>query len=33
MAELTMPEKNRLSHRAHAILAARPLLMQWIHEE
>ena len=33
MAELTMPEKNRLSHRAHAILAALPLLMQWIHED
>ena len=31
MAELTMNEKNRLSHRARAILAARPLLMQWLH--
>jgi XTP/dITP diphosphohydrolase len=31
MAELTMTEKNRLSHRARAIMAARPLLMQWIH--
>ncbi len=30
MAELSMAEKNRLSHRARAILAARPLLMQWI---
>ncbi len=31
MAELTMEEKNRLSHRARAIRAARPLLMQWIY--
>jgi XTP/dITP diphosphohydrolase len=29
MAELTMQEKNRLSHRARAVLAARPLLTQW----
>ncbi|NMB58255.1 MAG: RdgB/HAM1 family non-canonical purine NTP pyrophosphatase [Chloroflexi bacterium] len=28
MAELSMEEKNRLSHRARAILAARPVLMQ-----
>jgi XTP/dITP diphosphohydrolase len=27
MAELTLEEKNRLSHRAHAILAARPVLL------
>lgn len=27
MAELPMQEKNRLSHRAHAITAARPLLL------
>jgi XTP/dITP diphosphohydrolase len=27
MAELSMEEKNRLSHRARAILAAKPLLM------
>jgi XTP/dITP diphosphohydrolase len=26
MAELTMAEKNRLSHRARAVLAARPLI-------
>ncbi len=31
MAELTMEEKNRLSHRARAIIAARPLLIQRIH--
>lgn len=28
MAELTMAEKNRLSHRARAVLAALPLLVQ-----
>ncbi len=28
MAELSMEEKNRLSHRARAILAARPVLME-----
>lgn len=28
MAELTLEEKNRLSHRARAILAARPVLME-----
>jgi XTP/dITP diphosphohydrolase len=28
MAELSMDEKNSLSHRARAILAARPVLMQ-----
>jgi XTP/dITP diphosphohydrolase len=28
MAELSMEEKNSLSHRARAILAARPVLMQ-----
>jgi XTP/dITP diphosphohydrolase len=28
MAELTLEEKNRLSHRARAILAARPILME-----
>ncbi|HEX7556949.1 MAG TPA: RdgB/HAM1 family non-canonical purine NTP pyrophosphatase [Leptolinea sp.] len=28
MAELTMEEKNSLSHRARAILAARPVLME-----
>ena len=27
MAELTMPEKNRLSHRAHAVRAARTILI------
>ncbi len=27
MAELTMDEKNRLSHRARAVTAARPLIM------
>ncbi len=30
MAELSLEEKNRLSHRARAVLAARPLLMQRI---
>jgi XTP/dITP diphosphohydrolase len=30
MAELTMAEKNTLSHRARAIQAARPFLEQWI---
>ncbi len=30
MAELTTPEKNQLSHRARAILAARPILQNWI---
>jgi XTP/dITP diphosphohydrolase len=29
MAELGMDEKNRLSHRARAVLAARPLLELW----
>jgi XTP/dITP diphosphohydrolase len=33
MAELSMHEKNRLSHRAHAITAARPLLARWIQSE
>jgi XTP/dITP diphosphohydrolase len=33
MAELTIEEKNRLSHRARAILAARPLLMLYIQSE
>ena len=33
MAELSMQEKNRLSHRARAVLAARPLLTRWIHSE
>jgi len=28
MAELSMDEKNRLSHRARAIMAARPVLME-----
>ena len=28
MAELTMEEKNRLSHRARAVLAARPVLLK-----
>ena len=28
MAELTMEEKNRLSHRAHAILEAKPTLLK-----
>jgi XTP/dITP diphosphohydrolase len=28
MAELTMDEKNRLSHRARAVLASRPLLAE-----
>lgn len=28
MAELTLEEKNRLSHRARAILAARPILLE-----
>lgn len=28
MAELTLDEKNRLSHRARAILAARPVLLE-----
>lgn len=28
MAELTMEEKNRLSHRARAVLAARPVLVK-----
>jgi XTP/dITP diphosphohydrolase len=32
MAELTMAEKNTLSHRARAVLAARPLLEKWIAE-
>ena len=30
MAELEAGEKNRLSHRGRAVLAARPLLQQWI---
>jgi len=33
MAELTIAEKNRFSHRSRAIMAARPLLMQWIHTD
>lgn len=32
MAELSMEEKNRLSHRARAILAARPVLMELAEE-
>ncbi len=32
MAELTMQEKNRLSHRANAIRAARPLLLEMLLE-
>jgi XTP/dITP diphosphohydrolase len=28
MAELSMEEKNRLSHRAHAVQAAKPLLLE-----
>lgn len=31
MAELRMEEKNRLSHRARAILAARPILDEFLH--
>ena len=30
MAELTMEEKNRLSHRARAVLAARPLIISML---
>ncbi len=30
MAELSMDEKNRLSHRARAVLAARPILMKFL---
>lgn len=30
MAELTMPEKNELSHRARAVKAALPVIKQWI---
>ena len=30
MAELSMDEKNRLSHRALAIQNAKPILLQWI---
>jgi XTP/dITP diphosphohydrolase len=30
MAELTMQEKNRLSHRARAVLAARPILVEML---
>ncbi len=30
MAQLTMDEKNRLSHRARATLAARPILSEWL---
>lgn len=30
MAELSMEDKNHLSHRAKAILAARPLIQQWL---
>lgn len=33
MAELTMSEKNRLSHRARAVQAARPWLIQYIQSE
>jgi XTP/dITP diphosphohydrolase len=33
MAELSMTEKNHLSHRARAITAARPLLARWIQSE
>jgi len=32
MAELGMEEKNRLSHRARAILAARPILVEMLGE-
>lgn len=32
MAELSLEEKNRLSHRARAILAARPVLMELINK-
>ena len=31
MAELDMAEKNRLSHRSRAVLAARPLLAELLH--
>ncbi len=30
MAELSMEEKNQLSHRAKAVLAARPLIKEWV---
>jgi inosine/xanthosine triphosphate pyrophosphatase family protein len=30
MAELSMAEKNRLSHRARAVKAALPALAKWI---
>jgi inosine/xanthosine triphosphate pyrophosphatase family protein len=30
MAELSMDEKNRLSHRARAVLAAIPLLTEML---
>jgi XTP/dITP diphosphohydrolase len=32
MAELSMEEKNRLSHRARAVLAARPILVKMLDE-
>jgi XTP/dITP diphosphohydrolase len=32
MAELSLEEKNRLSHRARAIVAARPYLMELVEE-
>ncbi len=32
MAELTMPEKNKRSHRAQAVLAARPKLIEWLQQ-
>jgi len=31
MAELEMSEKNRLSHRARAVLAAKPVLIEMLH--
>ncbi|MEN7974128.1 MAG: non-canonical purine NTP pyrophosphatase [Verrucomicrobiota bacterium] len=30
MAELAMAEKNTLSHRARAVMAARPILKGWL---
>jgi XTP/dITP diphosphohydrolase len=32
MAELGMQEKNRLSHRARAVMAARPILIEMLAE-
>ena len=32
MAELSMQERNRLSHRARAVLAARPILLDMLEE-